>query len=91
MEGLLVYKYRLHGSGQVTAEYGEGGRAFTHVDVPFVKGSRAPRLDQRPQAMLPSRVDAMGSLDKLSVLAGAVGATTLCLLCIIARRGLESG
>ncbi len=30
MEGLLTYKYKLHGSGQVVASYAEGKRSFKH-------------------------------------------------------------
>ncbi|KAJ3344022.1 hypothetical protein HDU83_005402 [Entophlyctis luteolus] len=30
LEGLLIYKYRLHGSGQCTADYGSGKKKFKH-------------------------------------------------------------
>ncbi|HEY0711238.1 MAG TPA: glutamate-5-semialdehyde dehydrogenase, partial [Polyangia bacterium] len=32
--GLLTYRWLLHGSGQVTASYGPGGKAFSHRDLP---------------------------------------------------------
>lgn len=34
VEGLLTYRWLLEGQGQVTAEYGPGGRRFTHRDLP---------------------------------------------------------
>ena len=34
VEGLLTYRWLLAGDGQVTADYGPGGRAFTHRDLP---------------------------------------------------------
>ena len=30
LEGLLTYKYKLHGSGQTVTEYAEGKRTFKH-------------------------------------------------------------
>jgi glutamate-5-semialdehyde dehydrogenase len=33
MEGLLTYKYKLHGSGQVVASYAEGRKTFKHRRV----------------------------------------------------------
>lgn len=34
MEGLLIYKWKLYGSGQVVADYsGDGGRPFTHRPI----------------------------------------------------------
>ena len=37
LEGLLIYKYRLYGSGHATAAYsGAGGRAYLHEDLPKV-------------------------------------------------------
>jgi glutamate-5-semialdehyde dehydrogenase len=30
LEGLLTYKYKLHGSGQIVSDYAEGKRAFKH-------------------------------------------------------------
>jgi len=30
MEGLLTYKYKLHGNGQIVSEYAQGKRAFKH-------------------------------------------------------------
>jgi glutamate-5-semialdehyde dehydrogenase len=32
-EGLLTYRWLLHGSGQRTADYGAGGRTFKHRDL----------------------------------------------------------
>ena len=32
VDGLLTYKWLLHGAGQLTASYGAGGRAFKHRD-----------------------------------------------------------
>jgi glutamate-5-semialdehyde dehydrogenase len=34
VSGLLTYRWLLHGSGQVTASYGPGGRSFSHRDLP---------------------------------------------------------
>ncbi|MEI6428685.1 MAG: glutamate-5-semialdehyde dehydrogenase [Pseudanabaena sp. ELA607] len=33
VEGLITYKYRLVGNGQVVANYGANGKAFTHRDL----------------------------------------------------------
>lgn len=30
LEGLMIYKYRINGTGQVTGEYGEGGKQWKH-------------------------------------------------------------
>jgi glutamate-5-semialdehyde dehydrogenase len=30
LEGLLTYKYKLHGSGQIVSPYAEGKKHFTH-------------------------------------------------------------
>jgi glutamate-5-semialdehyde dehydrogenase len=35
VEGLLTYRWLLEGAGHVSAEYGPGGRRFTHKDLPF--------------------------------------------------------
>jgi glutamate-5-semialdehyde dehydrogenase len=34
LEGLLTYKYKLRGAGQVVSTYAEGKRAFTHRSIP---------------------------------------------------------
>jgi glutamate-5-semialdehyde dehydrogenase len=34
LEGLLTYKYKLRGTGQVVSTYAEGKRAFTHRSIP---------------------------------------------------------
>ena len=35
LEGLVAYRYRLRGSGQIVADYsGTGARRFTHRDLP---------------------------------------------------------
>lgn len=33
LEGLTIYKYMLKGKGQIVADYGPGGRKFTHRDI----------------------------------------------------------
>jgi len=33
VEGLLIYKWQLRGSGQVIADYNEGGKSFIHKDL----------------------------------------------------------
>lgn len=33
VEGLFTYRWRLRGEGQVSRDYGPGGRAFTHQDL----------------------------------------------------------
>ncbi len=33
LEGLLTYKYKLYGSGQIVADYSSGKRAFTHTEI----------------------------------------------------------
>jgi glutamate-5-semialdehyde dehydrogenase len=30
LEGLLTYKYKLHGSGQTVTDYAQGKRTFKH-------------------------------------------------------------
>ena len=35
VEGLLTYRWLLHGSGQRTADYGSGGKRFKHRDLPI--------------------------------------------------------
>lgn len=34
LEGLMIYKYRINGNGQVAGEYGEGGKKFLHKQLP---------------------------------------------------------
>lgn len=34
LEGLVIYKWRLYGDGHIVADYGQGGKAFTHKDLP---------------------------------------------------------
>jgi glutamate-5-semialdehyde dehydrogenase len=34
VEGLLTYRWLLHGNGQVTTAYGPGGRSYMHRDLP---------------------------------------------------------
>jgi glutamate-5-semialdehyde dehydrogenase len=34
LEGLLIYKWRLYGNGQIAADYAEGVKTFTHKDIP---------------------------------------------------------
>jgi len=34
LEGLVVYKWRLYGSGQIVADYAAGGKSFTHREIP---------------------------------------------------------
>ena len=34
VEGLLTYRWLLSGDGQATADYGPGGRPYTHRDLP---------------------------------------------------------
>lgn len=36
LEGLMIYEYRLSGTGQGAAMYGSGGRQFKHRTLPFV-------------------------------------------------------
>jgi glutamate-5-semialdehyde dehydrogenase len=33
VEGLLTYRWLLHGDGQITADYGHGGKRFQHRDL----------------------------------------------------------
>ena len=35
LEGLVTYKYKLRGEGQIVAEYGVDGKEFTHQDLPL--------------------------------------------------------
>jgi glutamate-5-semialdehyde dehydrogenase len=37
VDGLLTYRWLLHGSGQLTADYGPGGKKFKHRDLPSLK------------------------------------------------------
>ncbi|NJP40061.1 glutamate-5-semialdehyde dehydrogenase [Oscillospiraceae bacterium HV4-5-C5C] len=41
LEGLMTYKYKLYGKGQIVADYSEGRSHFTHCPLP---------LDQEPHA-----------------------------------------
>jgi glutamate-5-semialdehyde dehydrogenase len=34
LEGLVIYKWRLYGTGQCVADYAEGRRSFSHRDIP---------------------------------------------------------
>ncbi|KAI9190389.1 glutamate-5-semialdehyde dehydrogenase [Blastocladiella emersonii ATCC 22665] len=33
LEGLVIYKYRVHGHGHVVADYGPGKKAYTHAEI----------------------------------------------------------
>ncbi len=33
LEGLVTYKYKIRGEGQIVSEYGNGGKEFTHRDI----------------------------------------------------------
>lgn len=35
LEGLMIYKYRIKGEGQVAGDYGQGGRRFLHEGLPL--------------------------------------------------------
>ncbi|CAD6586219.1 MAG: hypothetical protein ASARMPREDX12_002308 [Alectoria sarmentosa] len=35
LEGLMIYKYRINGSGQVAGDYGEGGKRWRHERLPL--------------------------------------------------------
>ena len=35
LEGLMIYKYRINGSGQVAGDYGEGGKKWRHERLPL--------------------------------------------------------
>ncbi|KAM0800747.1 glutamate semialdehyde dehydrogenase [Usnea florida] len=35
LEGLMIYKYRVNGCGQVAGEYGEGGKRWKHERLPL--------------------------------------------------------
>ena len=35
LEGLMIYKYRICGNGQVAGEYGDGGKKFLHESLPL--------------------------------------------------------
>jgi glutamate-5-semialdehyde dehydrogenase len=37
LEGLLIYKYKLLGSGQIVAPYADGTKSFVHVDIDAVE------------------------------------------------------
>lgn len=37
LEGLMIYKYRINGSGQVAGEYRDGGRKWKHEPLPLCK------------------------------------------------------
>jgi len=34
LEGLVVYKWRLYGSGQIVGDYASGRKSFTHRELP---------------------------------------------------------
>ena len=36
LEGLMIYKYKIKGNGQVAGDYGEGRRQFLHRQLPLV-------------------------------------------------------
>lgn len=35
LEGLMIYKYRINGSGQVAGDYGVGGKKWRHESLPL--------------------------------------------------------
>lgn len=35
LEGLMIYKYRINGNGQVAGDFGEGGKKFVHEQLPI--------------------------------------------------------
>lgn len=52
LEGLVIYKYQLHGNGHATADYGEGKNQYLHEPIHFNDHDslselthRRPRLD----------------------------------------------
>ena len=45
VDGLLTYRWLLHGHGQATADYGPGGKAFLHRDLPT---EPSPGRDDEP-------------------------------------------
>merc|ERR1712232_876976 len=50
LEGLMIYKYRLHGKGHIVDDCGtgEGKKSYKHRPIPFAQfGARAPRLDKK--------------------------------------------
>ncbi len=44
LDGLVIYKWRLHGAGHIVADYAEGRRAFSHRPLPRT-GAAAPGSD----------------------------------------------
>ncbi|MDX2273699.1 MAG: glutamate-5-semialdehyde dehydrogenase [Cyanobacteriota bacterium] len=53
LEGLVTYKYLLRGQGQQVADYsGNGGRAFTHRDLPISPDRTLSRSDFNPVATI---------------------------------------
>ncbi|PKL23483.1 MAG: glutamate-5-semialdehyde dehydrogenase [Spirochaetae bacterium HGW-Spirochaetae-3] len=40
MDGLLTYKWKLEGAGQIVADYASGAKKFEHADIDAEKGTR---------------------------------------------------
>ena len=56
VDGLLIYKYQLFGSGQVVSEYSSGAKKFTHAQLPL-----NPELDRLRLGMRAALLVALGA------------------------------
>lgn len=72
LEGLLIYKYRLHGKGHCSKTYGggEGQTPFKHVDMRQGAYAFAPSLESPPSFC--ARLLCASPLEPVAVLTGAV-------------------
>jgi len=78
MEGLVIYKYRLHGSGQVVADFGfeEGKKRYTHERIRLKNPDHAlaPNLADRRNAVVEMLERNQSTIATLLTIAAAFGA-----------------
>jgi hypothetical protein len=86
LEGLLIYKYRLHGKGHCSKTYGGGvdQTPFKHADMRQGAYAVAPSLKTPPS--LVARALCASPLDPAAVLAGAVLSLTMVGACALLSR-----
>jgi hypothetical protein len=86
LEGLLIYKYRLHGKGHCSKTYGGGAgqTPFKHADMRAGAYTVAPSLESPPCFV--TRLLCASPLDPLAVMTGAVLSLALVGACQLLGR-----